>query len=355
MAYFDKRYHAPGTAPGTLDTPAGSAYFTLHLTDYSAERFEEQHDVPMEAARAYLAHDTVTWVHVQGTPDAELLTQLGELFDLHPLALEDVRNSGQRAKAEVNGDQVFVILNQPLPTGAGMGAAQLSLFMGAGYVVSFHNGPEDPFEPVRKRLRASGGRFRARGADYLLYALLDLIIDQGFPLLEAYGERLDALEDELLEQPSVSCLGELHAVRRDLLALRRIYWPQREVLIALLREEVPAFGEAVDPYLRDCQDHLLQIMEWIDAYREVAAGLLELYLSSASHRSSESLRWLTIIATLFIPPTFIVGLYGMNFDPAVSPWNMPELQAYFGYPAVLLFIASVFGVMLWLFRRKKWF
>lgn len=360
MAYFNKRYHVPGTAPGTLHAPSaegsGGAYFVLHIIDYGPDHLEEQRDVTMEACRPYMERDSVTWIHVQGAPDAELLKRLGELFALHPLALEDVHNSGQRPKAEANGEQLFVILNYPQRGAEGsLAAAQVSLFMGRGYVVSFHDGAADPFEPVRKRLRASPGRFRARGADYLLYALADLVIDQGFPLLEDCGERLDALEEALLARPDSESLSQLHAVRRDLLALRRMYWPQREVLSTLLREEVAMLGEEVRPYLRDCQDHLLQIMEWIDAYREVAAGQLEVYLSSASHRSAESLRWLTIIATLFIPPTFIVGLYGMNFDPEASPWNMPELGAYYGYPVVLLVIAGVIGTMLWMFKRKGWF
>jgi len=229
-----------------------------------------------------------------------------------------------------------------------MSIEQVSLFFGNNYVISFYNGEKDPFDPVRNRLR-SGGRLRSRGADYLLYTLLDVVIDQGFPVLEALGEWIEDLEDELLGAPSKQTLAQIHELKRDMLLLRRTLWPQREVINQLLREDQSLIEEATRPYLRDCYDHTIQIMDLFETYRDMAAGMMDVYLSSTSYRLNEVMRVLTVIATIFIPPTFLVGVYGMNFA------DMPELHWRYGYLGSWLVIIAMIGGMLLYFKRKKWF
>ena len=214
--------------------------------------------------------------------------------------------------------------------------------------------PNDPFEPIRIRLRDHAGRIRERGADYLLYALIDLVIDEGFPVLELLGDEIEQLEEQLLEAPTRNSLHQLHHLKRTMLIVRRMLWPQREVLNALVRDENGIIAEENQVYYRDCYDHTIQIMDLIETYRDMVTGLLDIYLSSVSYRLNEIMRVLTIIATIFIPLTFIVGVYGMNFSNDDSPWAMPELRWYYGYPLVWLLMIGVLVAMLAYFRRKKW-
>jgi magnesium transporter len=357
MAYFTKHYHPPGTAPGTLRPRAAERRVPprIHLIDYDAEQLEERDDVTAEDCRASMSLPTVTWIHIQGDPDLEVLTEIGAMLELHPLALEDVVNTGQRPKVDLFESQFFVVLNRPVIDDEDSHMEQASLFMGEGFVVSFHSGASDCFEPVRKRLRTRGGRIRDRGADYLLYALLDMVIDEGFPVLESFGERIEALEDELLDSPERDTLNEIHNVKRELLLLRRMLWPQREVLNVLMRDDSPLIQRETRVYLRDCYDHTVQIMDLLETYRDMTASMLDVYLSSVSNRLNEVMRVLTVIATLFIPPTFIVGVYGMNFDRKAGPLNMPELGWPYGYLFVWgVIIALAVGLLLY-FKRKRWF
>ena len=204
------------------------------------------------------------------------------------------------------------------------------------------------------RIRKSNGRIRERGADYLAYSLLDAVVDHYFPLLEGFGERLEALEDAVVANPSRSLIGDVHRTRRDLLNLRRALWPQREALNQLVRDASPLITDETRLYLRDCYDHTIQLLDLLESFREVAAGMMDVYLSSASFRMNEIMKVLTIIATIFIPLTFIAGVYGMNFDPDVSPLNMPELRWKYGYPASLAIMAAVAGGLLFYFRKKDW-
>jgi magnesium transporter len=357
MAYFTKQYHPPGTAPGTLAPRTAKRLVAprIRLIDYDSNRFEEHDDATAEDCRASMALPAVTWIHIQGDPDLELLTELGAMLELHPLALEDVVNSGQRPKVDTFESQLFVVLNRPVIDDEGSHIEQASLFLGEGFVVSFHSGASDCFEPVRKRLRNKGGRFRERGADYLLYALLDMVIDEGFPVLEAFGERIEALEDALLDEPGRETLNEIHEVKRELLLLRRMLWPQREVLNVLMREDSPLIEEGTKIYLRDCYDHTVQIMDLLETYRDMTASMLDVYLSSVSNRLNEVMKVLTVIATLFIPPTFIVGVYGMNFDRKAGPLSMPELGWPYGYVLVWVVIVALAGGLLVYFKRKRWF
>lgn len=357
MAYFTKRYHPPGTPPGTLiEHPVPQTVpLRLHLIDFTADGMSEQDDVTLSECKASLERDDITWIHARGNVTPEVLRELGDAFGLHPLALEDVLNTGQRPKLENYDHQLFIIMSLPAWREESLATEQVSLFMGEDYLISFHQGEGDPFEPVRKRLAASTGKMRARGADYLLYSLLDLLIDQGFPVLEDMGERIERVEEELLDKPTQHVLGEIHTLKRDLLLLRRMLWPQREVLTQLMRDDQTLIREEIKPYLRDCYDHTVQIMDLFETYRDMAASMLDVYLSSASQRLNEIMRVLTVITTLFIPPTFLVGVYGMNFDNPHSPWAMPELHSYYGYPLVWLVIIAMIVGMLVFFKRRGWF
>ena len=357
MEYFDKTYHPPGTAPGTLasceEPPDGA--FTIRLIDYTANDYVEKELTTAEACQSYLNKESVTWIHLQGSMGASTLKNLGDVFKLHPLALEDVLNKGQRPKVEEYETQLFLVLSMPYLYDGVPVIAQVSLFLGDSYVISFFSDEYDPFNPLRHRLQKKGGRIRQQPADYLLYCIVDLVIDQGYPVLECFGEEIEAIEESVLDASSDNpTLTDVHHLRRELLFLRRNLWPQREVVSDLLKGESSLIKEDTLVYLRDCYDHVTQILELIENYREMAANLIELYLSSANHRLSETMRVLTIIATIFIPLTFVVGLYGMNFSHPQSPWAMPELHWYYGYPMLWGVMIIMVICMLIYFKRKNW-
>ncbi|MCG6965820.1 MAG: magnesium/cobalt transporter CorA [Chromatiaceae bacterium] len=357
MAYFNKRYHPPGTAPGTLRELPPSLDQPVHVRQVRYSRAAVK--VNTETGALPLAPSTeiegVTWLHVQGHPSRQLLTEIGERYQVHPLALEDIDNTGQRPKVEAFDRQVFAILSVPRFSDGRVEVQQASCVLGKGLVLSFCGGTEDPFLPVLKRLQDGASRFRSRGADYLLYALLDTVVDQGFPVLEAFGLELEELEEKILLRPSRETLPHIHAVKRELILLRRMLWPQREVLNALVREEQDLIKDDTRVFLRDCYDHTVQVMDLLETYRDMSASMLDIYLSSVSNRMNEIMRVLTVIATIFIPLTFIVGVYGMNFGANTkSPWAMPELNWYYGYPLIwLLMLAVAVGMMIY-FWRKRW-
>lgn len=357
MSYFTKRYHPPGTMPGTLTATERlpeQLPLRISLLDYDADQITELVDASVADCINLTADSQASWIHIQGNPDPEVLHALGEAFGLHGLALEDVLNSGQRPKAEVYGGQFFVIMGRPVWQEGELSMEQVSLFLLERLVISFHQGEGDPFEPIRRRLRVlNNGGGNQRTADYLFYALIDVVIDEGFPLLESLGERIEELEEELLERPDRGTLNDIHRLKRELLLLRRMLWPHREVLNVLLREEDRLIQPNIKLFLRDCYDHTIHIMELLEAYRDMAASMLDVYLSSVSNRLNENMRILTVIATIFMPLTFIAGVYGMNFDRR-SPWNMPELGWSYGYPAVLGVMLAVFAGMIGYFRRKHW-
>jgi len=357
MSYFTKHYHPPGTPPGTLITEAAEEEIRIHLIDYTPQEFVElELDNPRDC-HPYLERNSITWVHVQGIARADTVRELGNLFGLHPLALEDVVNTGQRPKADSYEEQLFVVVNLPtVNEESEVETEQVSLFLGKNFLISFHRGESQPFEPVMHRLRKHSGKIRERQADYLLYALLDVTIDRGFPVLEYYSEYIEDLEEELLDNPNRKTLAKIHHIKRELLLLRRMLWPQREVINNLIREEQPQIEADTRPYLRDCYDHTIQIMDLIEAYREMTASMLDVYLSSISHRLNEVMKVLTVIATIFIPLTFLVGVYGMNFGVhSRSPWAMPELDWYYGYPLLWLLMLGIAIGMIGYFKRKNWF
>lgn len=358
MTYFEKTYHPPGTSPGTLISHAGADLedVRIHLIDYTDNEFTEKELSSADQCQPYLDGESVTWIHLQGPVQAETIKHIGHMFELHPLTLEDVLNKGQRPKVEEYDDLLFVIMAMPLNINGGTIIEQVSIFLGKNTIISFHAGAHDPFEPLRNRLRKKSGRIRSLKADYLLYCILDLVIDQGYPVLETLGENIETIEEELLSSVAQKAtLGEIHHTRRELLLLRRNLWPQRELLNKLLRGENSLIDEGTSVYLRDCYDHTIQILDLLENYREMASSLIDIYLSSTSHRLNEIMRVLTIIATIFIPLTFIVGLYGMNFSHPDSSWAMPELHWYYGYPIVLGVMITLVAGMLIYFKRKNWF
>ena len=356
MSYFNKRYHPPGTPPGTLLSETVEEQIRIHLIDYSPHHFTEMELESPNECTPYLVSDSITWVHVQGVAKTDTVRDLGGLFGLHPLALEDVINTGQRPKADSYDDQLFVVMNLPtVNEDSEIETEQVSLFLGDGFLISFHRGESRPFDPVIQRLRKHSGKIRERKPDYLLYALLDVTIDRGFPVLEYFSDIIEDLEEELLERPEKQTLAKIHQLRRELLLLRRMLWPQREVVNNLLREEQPQLMEETRPYLRDCYDHTIQIIDLLEVYREMTASMMDVYLSSISNHMNEVMKVLTVIATIFIPLTFIAGVYGMNFSHQSSPWAMPELHWYYGYPLawLLMFIITI-GMLIY-FRRRDWF
>jgi magnesium transporter len=348
-----RRRRSPlGAPPGTLIADPGAAAPVVRLMAYDGETLVEKTEVDPEALRDHCSRRRVTWIDVEGLADLELIRRLGALFGLHGLELEDVVNLHQRPKLEEYEDHLFIVARTGKP-GAALDTEQISMFLGRDYLLTFQHRPGDDFEPVRQRIRKARGRLREMGPDYLAYALLDIATDAWFPVLETLGERMEALEDEALARPTASLPPRVHALKRDLLTVRRAVWPQREMLHALQREELAFVSERTRIYLRDCYDHAVQLLDMTETFREIAADLFEIYLSSVNARTNEIMRVLTVIATLFMPLTFIAGVYGMNFDRA-SPWNMPELGWDFGYLfSLALMAATAAGLLLW-FRRKGW-
>jgi len=349
-----RRRTPPGAPPGTLVADPESPHPTMRVTAYGPNEMVERSLSQPGQIRLLLDTWPVVWIDVEGLGDADTIRELGDVLGLHRLALEDVLNTHQRPKLEQYPGYYFIVahmvtLREHLET------EQLSVFLGKNFVVTFQEGrPGDVFDSIRERIRKKHGRIRDSGVDYLAYALLDAVVDRYFPILEQYGERLENLEDEIVSRPSGDMVARIHEVRRNLLTLRRAVWPQRETFNALLREETSLVTSETRLHLRDCYDHTAQLIDLIETYRELGADLTDVYLSSISNRTNEIMRVLTVIATIFIPLTFIAGVYGMNFNPNVSPWNMPELNWAWGYPLSLLIMLVVAGGQLIFFRKKGW-
>ncbi len=356
MVRFGKRFAPPGTAPGTLSPPEFRRVETVSISvlEYGPDRVAEWQAAGAEEIPARRVGLPVLWIDVVGLHEVELVRALGEQFGLHPLALEDVLNTGQRPKMEPYEDHIFMVMKLMHFSTGHVESEQISFFLGAGFVLTFQEIPGDVFEPVRQRLRMAQGRIRRMGPDYLTYALLDSLVDHCFPVLEDFGERLEDLEKEVVEEPDRETVGLVHAAKRDLLVLRRATWPQREVVSALERFESPLVSREIRIFLRDLYDHTVQVMDMVETYRDLATGLLDIYLSSVSNRMNEVMKVLTVLASIFIPLTFLAGIYGMNFDPKASHWNMPELEWAYGYPAFWVVTVVIVIGMLLIFKKKKW-
>jgi magnesium transporter len=325
----------------------------IHLIAYDAEELVERHGKTLADIEGAPIGPPRVWIDVQGLADVELIRGLGARYGLHPLAIADIVHVDQRPKVESYDDHLFIVLRLPHQD-PGFFTEQLSIVLGRGFVLTFQEREGDCFDPVRDRLRQTGSPIRGRSSDYLAYRLIDTLIDSYFPILERLGERIEDLEEHVLAAPAPARATAIHRARRQLLELRRVLWPQREVASRLAREELPGIDPANRVFLRDCADHAFQLLDMVEVQRELAASLLDLHLSGLSARMNEIMKLLTIIATIFIPLGFIAGLYGMNFDPDISPYNMPELEWRFGYVYALALMAAVAFGLLGLFYRRGW-
>lgn len=352
--FFDE----PGSVPGTLSIEADASPPTIFLIDYNEEKAVRLKVEAPEDCRPYLDTHSVSWVDVQGLGSENILRRLGQVFDLHPLVLEDVVNVPQRPKVEEYDDQLLLIARMVSlkDDSRGFISEQVSFILGKHYLLTVQEEPDyDSFGPVRERIRGSKGTIRRQGADFLAYALLDALIDGFFPVLEFYGEALEELEDEIVSNPTRQSLEKIHRIKRELLALRRAIWPQRDAISVLIRDSSDLICDEVRVYLRDCYDHAVQVLDMVETYREVASSLMDVYVSSVGNRMNEVMKLLTIISTIFIPLTFIAGVYGMNFNTQNSPWNMPELDWYWGYPACLMSMGVIAAILVFYFYRRGWF
>ncbi len=349
-----KEYHPPGTWPGTLPSAPrepGPSRITLLTRQQDRVRIEEPTDsTPVEQARA---RGDLVWVHVAGLGNIDLIRRLGELFQLHPLALEDALHRGQRPKAEDYAEHGFVVLQHPAldPGERRVRMTQIALFFANPFVVTLQADGDDVLAPLRERLAHAATR--SLTADYLAYAIMDFVVDSAFPVLEAFGDQVEQLEERAARARRPEDMHNLHRLRRDLLQLRRVFWPQREVMAHIMREGELRFAADTRLYLRDLYDHAVQVLDVVESYREMVVSLVELDLSRLSIRLNEVIRVLTVISTVFMPLSFIASVYGMNFDRR-SPWNMPELGWEYGYLAVWGVMIAVTIGMIVFFRRKKW-
>ena len=349
------RRRAPvGAPPGTLIASESAAQSRMEMICYGpgSDEHLKLADCSMADVRKAKDRYPVLWLDVEGLANLALVEEIAEEFKLHLLSIEDVINVHQRPKVEEYPDQVYVVLRLP-PDGSSGSGEQISLFIGTNYVITFQEREGDCFDAVRQRI-GNGRRIVSSGPDYLAYALIDACVDAYFPVLEDLGERVEDMEDRVLADPQPSQSGELHAMKRELLQIRRAIWPMRELLNSLMRNDNPNISDTTQVYLRDVYDHTIQLMDIVETYREIASGLLDVYLSSQSARLNEVMKFLTVIATIFIPLSFLAGLWGMNFDPTASQWNMPELKWVYGYPLALAVMTATALGLVGYFRYKKW-
>lgn len=352
--YMKKRSKKAGLPPGTLvyigDRKPDGVRITI--LDYDESSFHEMDAETVEACFPFKEKPTVTWINVDGIHEAEVIRKLGECYGLHPLVQEDILNTDQRPKMEDYGDYLYIVLKMlsHADKSEEILSEQVSLILGRNFVISFQEGKEgDVFGPIRERIRSGKGRIRKTGADFLAYSLIDAVVDNYFVIMEKLGESIDFLEERLVDRPSPETLHSIHTLKKEMIFLRKSVWPLREVIGAMERGDSLLIHEQTRAYLRDVYDHTIQVIETIETFRDMVTGMLDIYLSSLSNRLNEVMKVLTIIATLFMPLTFLAGVYGMNFR------HMPELEWSWGYPAVLGLMSAVTLFMLAYFKRKKWF
>ncbi len=355
-ARITTRKHPPGTPPGTLPTATERTEPTrARMVAFNSDKLTDA-AILDPASLLKIPDELTAWLDIEGH-DVDQIADLGRRLEVHALALEDVLHVGQRPKVEDFEDSLFLVLDhfEVSEGGSGISKEQVSLVVQDSLVLSVQERASELFEPVYQRLQSGKGRIRGGGAGYLAYALIDIVVDHVFPVLEHIGDRLEDLEASILDDPTQEDLGGLHVIKRDLLVLRKSMWPTRDLLRNRLLIDSPLIGEHTQVYLRDVADHATVAVDIIETYREMVASLNDLYLSRISIRMNEIMKVLTTIATIFIPLSFIAGLYGMNFNTAAGPLSMPELNWYWGYPAALMLMATVAGGLLLYFWRKRWF
>jgi magnesium transporter len=351
--FTKKRARKIGLPPGSLvhvgEKTTEEAIVTLVHYDERSYRERVVQDVE-ECFADRQPSRGVTWINLDGVHDIELLRKLGDAYSLHSLTVEDILNTDHHPKLEEFDDYLFVVVKMAWPGEGALlfQAEQLSLVIGRAFILTFREREVGIFDPIRERIRTGKGRVRSQGPDYLAYALVDVVVDHYFLLLEGLEERIEKLESTLFVESDTDVLNSIQLLKRELLYLRRSVWPLREVIGGLQRDQSSLVSDSTRIYLRDVYDHTIQVMETIESFRDLINGLLELHLATISNRMNTIMKVLTIIATIFIPLTFIAGIYGMNFE------HMPELKSRWGYPAALVGMALVSALMLLFFRKKKW-
>jgi magnesium transporter len=347
-----KRSKKAGLPPGTLIHIGEKKTEKVRITliDYDETQFQEKEVKRVEECFPFKDTPTVTWINIDGLHDVEIIEKIGKHFGFHPLLLEDILNTNQRPKMEDFENYIYIVLKMLYygDRAHKITAEQVSLILGPHFVISFQEREGDVFNSIRERIRNAKGRIRKAGADYLAYALIDAIVDNYFVILEQTEEKIEDIEEELVTNPTPETLQKIHRLKRELIILSKSVWPLREVVGGLQRAEPPLIQGTTSIYFRDVHDHTIQVIESIETFREMISGMVDIYLSSISNKMNEVIKVLTIIATIFIPLTFIAGIYGMNFE------YMPELKWRLGYPLVWLVVGAVVISMLLYFKRKKW-
>jgi len=341
-----------GLPPGTLIHVGEKKTERVRITvmNYDKDQFEEKQIKTVEECFPLKDKPTVTWINIDGVHETEVIKKIGKHFDLHPLTLEDIVDTRQRPKIEDFEDYLLMVLKMLYHDERqdDIRAEQMSVILGSNFVISFQEREGDVFNPVRERIRTGKGRIRKMGADYLAYALIDTIVDNYFMIPEKLGEKIESMEEELVTNPTPETLQTIHNLKRKLIFLRKLIWPLREIVSGLQRTESTLIHESTDIYLRDVYDHTVQVIDTIETSRDILSGMLDIYLSSISNRMNQIMKVLTIIATIFMPLTFIAGIYGMNFR------YMPELEWYWAYPLILGTMIVIGILMLVYFKKKKW-
>jgi magnesium transporter len=342
-----------GLPPGTLIHigEKSDREIKVSVIDYGESHFEEKEIKALKECFYFTDPSIISWINLEGLHEIEVIRQLGECQGLHPLVLEDILNTDQRPKVEDYGDYLYIVLKM-FRNGKGgeITSEQVSIILGANFVISFQEGISgDVFDPVRERIRNGKNKMRSMGADYLTYCLMDAIVDNYFVVLEETEEKIEALEAEVVADPSPETIKRLYKLKREMIFLRKAVWPMRELLAAMTRRDSKLISDPVGIYLRDVYDHVIQVIDIIEVSRDMLSGMLDIYLSSTNNRLNEVMRFLTVIATIFMPLSFLASLWGMNFK------KMPELEMGWGYPVALCIMVSIaFAMVLW-FRKKRWF
>jgi magnesium transporter len=348
----------PGLRPGTLVHVGEqkAEKLSVNIMDYDATNLTEKTTDTIDDTFDYRDRPTVSWININGLHEVEAIGRFGKHFNVHELALEDIINTGHRPKLEESQDHVFVILKMIMAkeNGNGIETEQVSLLIGSGHLITFQEREGDVLDPVRHRIRKTVPRVRFTWPGYLAYAVMDTIVDHYFVVLESMSERIEQIEEELIQDPTPEKLESIYAMKRQLIALRKSIWPLREVIGGLERLESPLVKPEVGPYLRDLYEHVIQIIDTVETMRDTVSGLLDMYMSSVSNRMNEVMKILTIIATIFIPLGFLAGVYGMNFDTSASPFNLPELGMRYGYLLFWAAVVAIGGGLIWYFKRKRW-
>src|SRR5659263_273275 len=347
-----KRSIKTGLPPGSLihigEKKAESV--RISILDYDENQFQEKETKTIEECFPFKDKPTTTWINIDGLHQVDIIEKIGKKFDFHPLLLEDILNTEQRPKIEDFETHIYIVLKMLYydEKTNEITSEQISIIFGHNFVISFQEKEGDIFDPIIERIRTGKGRIRKMGADYLAYSLMDGIVDSYFIILEKLGENIEDVEETMITDPKPETLRGIHSLKRKMISLRKSVWPLREVLSALERSESSLIREPTRIYLKDVYDHTIQVIDTVETYRDVLSGMLDVYLSSISNKMNEIMKVLTIIATIFIPLTFIAGVYGMNFE------FMPELGWRWGYPAIWVVMISVGILMLVYFRKKKW-